>query len=222
MDGLLLRRAFAETLHVREDSTGDGLTVYGRVVPYGEVVVHQDEPGGPLYRERFVHGALAGMAHYLHRVKLGMEHESGYVSNVGRAVELDERLDGAWVTFRLYRQDAEKARDHLDPVTGTHRGLSLEFYAPEGRPFVGADGVLERRRVRVHRVAAVPDPAYRGAHVLAVRSQAPLTEGALVVQEAPKEPQEALQPAERTRLDEALAIRAQLMRDAPTIAGRPA
>lgn len=216
MDGLLLRRAFAETLHVREDSTGDGLTVFGRVVPYGEVTVHQDETG-PMYRERFVHGALAGMANYLHRVKLGMEHESGYVSNVGRAVELDERADGAWVAFRLYRQDAEKARDHLET---THRGLSLEFYA--GPPFRAADGVLERRSVRVHRVAAVPDPAYRGARVLAIRSQAPAVEGALVVEEAPIGPQEAAQPAERTRLNEALSIRAQLMRDTPTIAGRPA
>jgi HK97 family phage prohead protease len=221
VDGLLLRRAFSETLHVRTDSTGDGLTVEGRVVPYGEVVIHQDEPGGPIYRERFVYGALSGMVAYLHRVKLGMEHESGYVSNVGRAVKLEDKADGAYVTFRLYRQDAEKALDHLDPTHGTHRGLSLEFYAID-RPYRASDGVLERRRVKVHRVAAVQDPAYKRAEVVSIREAAKLAQGAPEDQEAPDAPQEAPQPAERTRLDEALAIRAQLQRDAPTIAGRPA
>jgi len=217
VDGLLLRRAFAEQLHVREDADGDGLTVYGRVVPYGETCVHQDDPGGPLYRERFIRGALSGMANYLHRVKLGMEHESGYVANVGKAVELDERADGAWVTFRLYRQDAEKARDHLET---THRGLSLEFYSLHSPP--GRDGVLERRSVKVHRVAAVPEPAYRGAQVLAVRSQAPDAKDTPQGQEPANDGQPAPQRAARANLDEALAIRAQLVRDAPQIAGRGA
>lgn len=209
MTGLLLRRAYGEQLLIREDTTGDGLTVYGRVVPYGEVTIHQDDDGPP-YRERFIRGALSGMANYLHRVKLGMEHESGYVSNVGRAVEIDERPDGAWVTFRLYRQDAEKARDHLET---THRGLSLEFYslhAPRA-----SDGVLERRSVRVHRVAAVPDPAYKGAGVLAVRSQATDTEPDPQVPAEPNEPQPVLQRATRPNLDEALAIRAALNFPAP-------
>lgn len=217
MDLPLLRRSFNSALIVQEDTTGDGLTVVGRVVPYNEISKpNQDAPGAPVYRERFIRGALAGMNGYLHRVKLAMEHDSpGYVNTVGKAIGLDERDDGAWVTFRLYEREAERARDHLQ---STHDGLSLEFYALSS--WRASDGVLERRRVKVHRVAAVPEAAYRTAKVLALRGQAQPTDPEPDQPDDPNAPQEPLQPAERTRLDEALAIRAQLMRDAPRIAGR--
>jgi phage head maturation protease len=214
---VLLRRAFDLALKV-DPTDGDGRTVTGRVVPYGETIVHQDGPGQPIYRERFVRGALADMGRYLHRVKLGMEHESGYLSNVGKAIAIDDQLDGAHVTFRLYEHDAEKARDHLE---STHEGLSLEFYNT-GPIIRSADGVVERTRVRVYRVAALTEQAYKGAKVLAVRSAAEPVEGEQDNPQDGQAPQEPPQPVYRARLDEALAIRAEIERARPDYFARDA
>lgn len=213
--GELLVRSFAYPLEVRDVAgSPDRLTVYGRVVPYGEVVLHDNHvPGGKMFRERFVLGALADVDRYVHRVKLGFEHESGYVSNVGRGLTVEERADGGYMTFKLYRQDAEKAVDHLET---THRGLSLEFYNLHKR--TASDGVTERLRVQLVRVAALEDPAYRGAMVLGVRNRtqegASPDEGAQD-QDAGNSPQEGAQPPARPNLDQALAIRDAMIRDNP-------
>jgi hypothetical protein len=159
-------RHFDRPLEFREmdGSAGDGRTVYGRVVPYGETIEFRDHDG-TMKRERFVKGALANMVRSWRRVTLAFEHGGGFHNTIGYGRELLERDDGGYATFRLYERDADKAREML---TESHRGLSLEFL-PMGRDVLEA-GVILRQRVHVERVAVVTDPAYLGAGVLAVRS----------------------------------------------------
>lgn len=166
------RRQFASPLEFR-DAAGknDGRTVFGRIVPYGEVIEFLDEDN-IVKRERFELGSLAGAVPSWDRVTLSFEHHPdgpGFANTIGWGMRngLTEAEDGAYASFRLYAHDAAKAREALQE---SHRGLSLEFYAR--RSEVDADGVIVRRDVRVVRVAAVPDPAYMGASVMAVRSEA--------------------------------------------------
>jgi HK97 family phage prohead protease len=157
------RRAFALGLEVRG---GDGRTVFGRIVPYGEVIRFVDSDG-QVKRERFAPGAFAEDARAWHRVMLSFEHERGFASTIGYGVQgsHEEREDGAYASFRLYKQDSDKAREAL---TSSHRGLSLEFYPLVDR--IDVDGTIVRERVRTERVSAVPDPAYSQAEVLSVRA----------------------------------------------------
>jgi len=86
------QRSAGRTLHLRSidmqlRAVGDGRTVQGRVVPYGEVIAF-DEDGVP-GKERFVRGALSRMTSAWDRVHLYLTHldtpflELGY----GRALE---------------------------------------------------------------------------------------------------------------------------------------
>lgn len=149
---------------------GDGRMVYGRVVPYGEVIPFVDEyDGNKVKHERFILGALARQVNAWDRVTLAFEHEGGFRNTIGYGQQLQELDDGAYGSFRLYEADAPKAREVL---TTSHKGLSLEFVNLRDR--LAADGVIDRVRVHVARVAAVPDAAYDGAQILAVRNADPV------------------------------------------------
>lgn len=171
MGGTVHIRRMAMAFELRDASgEGDGRTVYGRVVPYGEVIEFVDPyDNDRLKRERFVRGALARQAEAWHRVTLTFEHHAGFRDTIGYGRSLQELDDGAWATFRLYESDASKAREAL---TTSHRGLSLEFLSLADR--LAGDGVIDRTRVHVQRVAAVPDSAYMGAGIVAVRSAEPV------------------------------------------------
>jgi hypothetical protein len=165
-------RRMALPFEIRDaDGPGDGRTVYGRVVPFGEVIEFVDPyDGDKLKRERFIRGALARQADAWHRVSLTFEHYAGFQGTIGYGRSLQELPDGAWATFRLFEADAPKAREAL---TTSHKGLSLEFLSL-GNDREGADGVIDRTRVHVQRVAAVPDSAYAGAGIVAVRGAEPV------------------------------------------------
>lgn len=143
----------------------DRRTIFGRVVPYGEIAVFTDHDGRTK-RERFVRGSLAEQAKAWHRVTLTFEHLQGFANTIGYGRSLEESDDGAYASFRLYERDADKAREMLEE---SHRGLSLEFLAINDR--LAADGVIDRQRVWVERVSMVPDAAYAGAEVLAIRER---------------------------------------------------
>jgi phage head maturation protease len=88
------------------------------------------------------------------------------VTLAGRAVELDDREDGQYGTFKVSRTRAgdellELARD------GVYRAASAVF-SPVTSKLV--DGVIERQSARLVRVGIVERGAYPGAQVLAVRS----------------------------------------------------
>lgn len=143
---------------------GDGRTVFGRIVPYGQTarVTSHD---GSIKTEMFVRGALSRQVPAWPRVTLVFEHENhGFTNTLGYGLKLEERDNGGYASFRLYERDADKAREML---LTSHRFLSLEFWDKDREPNV--DGVIVRDKVHVERVAMVTDPAYSSAEVLAVR-----------------------------------------------------
>lgn len=161
-------RQFQSTFEVRDVADeGDGRTVYGRVVPYGEVATFIDEyDHNRVKKERFARGTLGPQVNAFNRVLLSFEHENGFINTIGYGRAVHEEDDGMYGAFRLYRPDADKAREMIQE---SHPFMSVEFEPIRSE----MDGdVIVRRRVHLRRVGVVPDPAYLGARVLAVRSAA--------------------------------------------------
>lgn len=168
----VLERAFTLDLSVRDD----GRTVEGIVVPWGEtahVIDHEGE-----YEERFVKGAFQRQAEYVNGlaernpgrstgIPLSFTHDSTFRNIIGFASRLEERDMGLWAEFRLLAVDADKAREML---TETCAGLSAGFLPIKSRRT--PSNVVERVQAHLDHVAAVPDPAYAGAGVLAIREDA--------------------------------------------------
>ena len=152
-------------------SGGDGRTVLGRAVPYGETT---DIPGG---RERFFQGAfarqIAAGGHGL--VKLFPSHQGrldGDVTKaVGKTVELSERSDGLYGAWAMYETQLGDTALHL-VRTGEVTGLSIGFKAVDGGTKKGADGAYERYAAHLDHVVLTNEPAYAGAVVTGVRSRA--------------------------------------------------
>jgi HK97 family phage prohead protease len=171
MEMQVYTRQFPVSLDMGDfDTEGDGRTVVGRVVPYGETISFVDAyDGNKIKQERFVRGALAKQAgsSAWARVLLTYEHDDGFTNILGYGRELREQDDGGYGSFRLYEADAGKAREMIE---NSHRGLSVAF-ATRKRGRTDPDGVVVRDDVRVERVGITNDPAYSGAKVLAVRNQ---------------------------------------------------
>ena len=162
----LQTRAFTVELEVR--SGGDGRTILGRAVPFGQTA---EIPGG---KERFVAGAFARQiaAGQIGQVKLFANHNARQVGEfaVGKTVALDERQDGAYGAWSMY--DTPRGEEALHLVkTGEVTGLSIGFKAVDGGTRKGADGAFERHAVHLDHVVLTNQPAYPGAVVTAVRSK---------------------------------------------------
>ena len=133
-----------------------------RIMPWGVVA---ETPEG---RERFRRGAFRGtQPGDVTLEAIGPHGAEPGVQLAGRAVELDDRDDGQYGTFRVSRTRAgdellELARD------GVYRGASAVF-RPTASRFVDG-GVIERQAARLVRVGIVESGAYPGGAVLAVRS----------------------------------------------------
>jgi len=158
-------RSFEAVLELRAD--GEGRTLVGRAVPYGEVA---DIPEG---RERFLYGAfarqLAAGPDILQRVKLFDSHQARGGQPVGRTAALSERSDGLYGDWPLYA--TSKGNDALELIrTGEVTGLSIGFKALSTRR--AQDGTLERTAAHLDHVALTHEPVYNGAAVMTVRSQA--------------------------------------------------
>lgn len=166
-------REFPFTFEVRDFSDdGDGRTVYGRIVPYGEVTQFVDQyDNNKVKSEQFEYGSLEPQTHGMawSRVALSFQHDGGFPNTIGYGRQLQELRDGAYATFRLYKPDAEKA---AEMIRESHKGLSVEF---EPKRDGESNGVVIRRRVHIRRVGITPDPAYLGAEILAVREKAAVT-----------------------------------------------
>jgi uncharacterized protein len=147
---------------------GDGRTIYGRAVPYGETI---DIPSG---RERFCPGAFDRQisARQLGQVKLFTSHAarlSGDVAAaVGRTVDLADRPDGAYGAWGMYETPRGEEALHL-VKTGEATALSIGFKAVDGGTVRGPDGAYERRAVHLDHVVLTNEPAYPSAHVTGVR-----------------------------------------------------
>ena len=148
--------------------------VEGLVVPYNvptEIVEPRDD-GFVRYREQFAPGSMARAAAAPNRVMLQFTHSDQLGHQIGYGLSFRDSDAGCVGSFQLYRQDRDKVMEMLQT---SHRGLSLTFVSL--RPFGGLerDGELvTREQVHVRAVAAVNDPAYADAGVVAVRQQAEL------------------------------------------------
>lgn len=150
------------------EATGDGRTIIGRCVPY-DVEALVADPDRPPYREIWRAGAFRYVLKAPHLVGLNFEHSRDLGGQIGRAVELEERGDGLWGTFRALptvfgEQGLELVR------SGGVRGLSVSCYMHDRGSRAGV-GVVERVRVsKLEHVALTDHPAYLDAAVTAVRS----------------------------------------------------
>jgi hypothetical protein len=161
-------RTFTYPLQFRSDA-GDGRTLLGRAVPYGEIA---ELAGG--VRERFVAGAFARQiaSGNAARVKIFESHHARMEGSppIGKTASLDERFDGLHGAWPLY--ETSRANDALQLVrSGEVTGLSVGFKAIEGGSVRGHDGVIERRAAHLDHVVLTHEPIYAGASVLSVRSQ---------------------------------------------------
>ncbi|HEY2303818.1 MAG TPA: HK97 family phage prohead protease [Acidimicrobiales bacterium] len=166
-------RTFEVTMELRSD--GDGRTVLGRAVPYGQTA---DINGGRA-KERFMMGAfnrqVAGGFDTIQRVKLHTSHTGrmagDLLGQVGRTVHLAEQPDGLHGAWEIYKTPSG---DHaLELVkTGEVTGLSIGFKAVDGGTRKGADGAYEQHAAHLDHVALTNEPTYAGALVTSVRSVA--------------------------------------------------
>jgi HK97 family phage prohead protease len=117
-------------------------------------------------RERFRRGAFRGQRpEEVTLEAIGAHGMAPGVRLAGRAVELEDREDGQYGTFRVSRtrdgdELLELARD------GVYRHASAVFEPVQSREL---EGVIERQTARLRRVGIVERGAYPGAEVLAVR-----------------------------------------------------
>jgi HK97 family phage prohead protease len=159
-----LLRTFAVELEV-----GDGRTVIGRCVPYGEIADVSDN-GGPPYREAFVRGAFARACKAPHHVILDVEHSELVANAVGHGAAFADADDGLHGTFRmLSTPGADTALELIR--AGVLTGLSVDA-VPFARPRIGPTGEVLRTGCHLRKVALCRAElaAYAGARVEAVRT----------------------------------------------------
>jgi hypothetical protein len=159
-------------------------------VPFGEVAtVPPDRPGGRPYRETILAGATEGLDPTTVTLESGAH--GGPLVGRGLTAEADgRRLRMALLVSRTRDGDEllELARD------GVYRHASVVFRPVEGASRTRSDGVVERARIEVRRVAVLERGAYQGAQVEAVRAEAEedMPEQAPVT--APAETEDETQP----------------------------
>jgi HK97 family phage prohead protease len=181
---LELHRSFGELeLEVQPEGRVTGL-----VVPYGKPTDILELRDGQVvqYQEQFAPGSMDRAARAPNRVMLQFTHSEQLDHQVGYGVSFRDSDAGCVGEFQLYRANRDKVTEMLQT---SHRGLSVTFASLRPVGGLERDGELVTREV-VHcrAVAAVNDPAYADAGVLAVRQQQDLA--AQVAAEADKKRQE--------------------------------
>jgi HK97 family phage prohead protease len=167
----ILTRTFEAVFEVRD--AGDGRTLIGRAVPYGETITFSENGGG---RERFEYGAFAEQIRsgQVHAVKMYDSHQARMSGQqpIGKTATLTETPQGLFGSWPLY--NTTRANDALELVrTGEVTGLSIGF-KPIGRTTTGPQGELVRAAAHLDHIVLTHEPAYAGAVVTAIRSARPL------------------------------------------------
>lgn len=158
-DGLIVR-SFAVSAEVK------GRTLDVRIAPYDRPARVADPPDYKPYFESFAPGAFADALKAPKRIMLDHAHNPRLRDVLGFATRLEDRADGLHGSFRLLDDpDGDKALELVRE--GVLAGVSAEFLPLKSR--TRADGVVERLRVRLEKVALCRTGAYGDAKVLAVR-----------------------------------------------------
>ena len=162
-----LSRSYTTELEVRSD--GDGRTIQGIVVPYGQTAKVSD--GGPSYQERFQRGAFSKYLSEKPVDRFALRLLSQHDANrpLGRAVDMVETDAGLMGSFRV--SDTAHGRDQLELVRdGVLGAFSVGFVPMQAK----RDGsITVRTEVALREVSLVTFPAYEGAVVTGLRQLAP-------------------------------------------------
>lgn len=162
-----LSRAFVSDIEVRAD--GEGRTIHGIVVPFGQVARVSD--GGPSYDEMFERGSFKRSITMrpVERVKLLSQHNSR--SNpLGRASLLREDAAGLYGEFHVSRTAAG------DEALELLRDGALDSFSVGFTPIQherSSDKTVWRTEVGLREASLVTFPAYEGALIGGVRSLSP-------------------------------------------------
>lgn len=166
-------RSFASALSLPED--GDGRTVIGRVLPFGDVQHIREMVNGELdeYDEEFLPGCTAAIRQTAQKrggapawIRFTVDHEQDFGHRIGFCNSMVEDAQGVNASFRLYDDPGrlDKVRSMLHE---SHTGLSIEF---DDRAAPLIDGTLRQRRmIEVFAVTATAVPIYPSARVLSMR-----------------------------------------------------
>lgn len=148
-------------------SAGAGRTVYGILMPYGQVAEVSDGFGA--YRERFEFGAFSrSISQRSGKVRLFDSHNRAKLP-LGRAVELTEQSDGLHGSFLL--ANTRDADDALELIRSGAVDFSVGFRPIRER----RDGaVTVRLECALLETSLTGCPAYEGAQVQGVRSGRPV------------------------------------------------
>jgi HK97 family phage prohead protease len=124
------------------------------------------------YQEQFLPGSMERAAKAPNRVMLQFTHSDDLDKQIGYGVSFRDSDEGCVGEFQLYRSGQDKVAEMLQT---SHRGLSVTFASLRPVGGLEREGELVSREVVMCRaVAAVNDPAYSDAGVLAVRQQSEL------------------------------------------------
>jgi HK97 family phage prohead protease len=144
---------------------GEGRTVHGVAVPFGEVATVNDGFGE--YQERFEFGAFKRtIQNRGHKVRLFAVHSAARKLPIGKATELVEHPDGLHAAFMI--AETRDGDDALELVrSGIVDSFSISFRPMRDRK---DKAITVRTEVALIEVSLVGVPAYIGAAVAGVRS----------------------------------------------------
>jgi len=178
MPDRLIERSYRGALVARADVNASERIIEGVVVPFDTVATVRDSPGGPMYREAIARSAVDGvqagsvLLDYLTEPPRAYNtHEGSRLA--GRGIAADAGEGGLWMRFRVART---AAGDELLGLTDATEGppvladMSVQFRPVAERR--REDGVIERTAIDIRRVTVVPQGAYEGAQITAVRAAA--------------------------------------------------
>ena len=161
-----LGRVFHSELVIRDAEDGtDGRTLYGTVVPYGEVARVDDGLGA--YDEMFAPGAFTrSLAQRSDKVKLFTQHDRSRLP-IGRLVDYDEHDRGLDAAFFIPEHTAG------DDVLSLVREGVVDSFSVGFRGIKDHDdnGVKVRTEAAIGEVSVVHSPAYAGAALAGIRSK---------------------------------------------------
>lgn len=170
-DGLV-RRALDGEWAIRSGDGEDGRTIELRLLTWGEVADTDDG------REAFIKGAFRGTDPS--RVTIESQRHDGEL--VGRGVKLDERDDGPYLVARV--SDTTAGNDLLTLIKdGVIGAASVAFKRLQHRQ--RRDGVVERTKVELRRVAVLERGSYPSAAVVAVREEVNVDDPVVVAEVTP-------------------------------------
>lgn len=173
-----LSRTWSGTVLVRAAGEPSERIIEGLVVPFGRVATVRDTPDGPVYRESIARGAVDGIDAGRVLLDFLTDPPGSYNTHagsrlVGRGISAAATDEGLQMAFRVA---STAAGDELLELAraGVLTDMSVMFRPRSERR--RDDGVIERTAIDVQRATVVPQGAYQGAQVTAVRAA---TEGAM-------------------------------------------